>query len=58
MKNATKSWRLHGVDDVMCRWRRFENAKIGLGLCGFYAYEYQTTQPIGIGVKLINHSFR
>ena len=46
MKNATKSWRHHDIDHVMCRRRRFENAKIGLGLCVFYTCEYQTTQPI------------
>ena len=31
MKNATKRWRHHDVDDIMCNRRRFENAKIGLG---------------------------
>ena len=46
MKNATKLWRHHDIDDVMCRRCRFENAKIGLVLCVFYACEYQTTQPI------------
>ena len=46
MKNAAKLWRHHDVDDIMCRWHRFENAKIGLGLCAFYACEYQTQQPI------------
>ena len=29
-----------------CRRHSFENAKIGLGLCVFYACEYQTMQPI------------
>ena len=46
MKNVTKLWRHHDVDDVMWRRRRFKNAKIGLGLCVFYACEYQTMQPI------------
>ena len=46
MKKSTKSWRHHGVDDVMYMRRRFVNAKIGLGSCDFYACEYQTKQPI------------
>ena len=29
------------VEDVMCRRRRFENAKIGIWLCAFFACEYQ-----------------
>ena len=45
MKNATKSWRHRDVD-VMYRRHRFENAKIGLGLCVFYTCEYQTIQQI------------
>ena len=39
-------WKMWQTYDVMCRWSRFENAKIGLGLCVFYACEYQTTQPL------------
>ena len=48
MKNATKSWRHRDIDEVMFRRRRFKNAKIGIGLCAFYACEYRTTQPIVI----------
>ena len=44
MKTATKSWRHHDIDDVMCRRCRFENTKIGLEVCVFYTCEYQTTQ--------------
>ena len=46
MKNVTKLWRYHDIDDSMCRRRRFENAKIGLGFCAFYACEYHTQQPV------------
>ena len=53
MENATKLWRHQDVDGVMYRRRRFENAKIGIGLCVFYVCKYQTTQPIVVKVSEI-----
>ena len=47
-------WKMRQNRDVTmslitsCRQTHFENAKIGLGLCAFYACEFQTKQPIAM----------